>query len=312
MQAIFQATGINKTIFIIVISILTSLTTHSQTIVYHPFPASDANWIGRHLAGTYEQEQNDYDLYISGDTVIGPNTYHKLYQNGHVSFWPPTSGPTYNYHGKYAGAFRQDIVNKKVYLYKDGVDTLAYDYNLNVGDTLPPTCLTFSLSSRPYIRSIDSIIVDNQYRKRFWINGCNYALIEGIGSTFGAFEWIVCPFEGYDNLYCVKLDNQIAWTSSNGTGCSVTSISENSVVENKVIITQNPFSTMTTLIFSVNLKNSTLLIYDSSGKLVKQLKNISGNTITLHRDNLSSGIYFFRLNENDTIIAAEKIVITDN
>jgi hypothetical protein len=138
-------------------------------------------------------------------------------------------------------------------------------------------------------------------------------LIEGIGSTFGAFDHIVCPFEGYDNLYCVRMDNQTVWTSSAGGGnCTLTSINENIAAQSKVNISQNPFSAQTTLTSNVNLKNSTLLIYDSSGKLIKKLTNISGNTITIHRDNLPSAIYFFRWTQDAKIIATEKFVITDN
>jgi hypothetical protein len=304
------ATIKKRTFLFLLTSLLTSLTTHSQTNVYHPFPVSNTNWVGRHLAGTFEQTYNDYNLYISGDTIIGPYTYHKLYQNGHISYWPPNF-PAQNYYGMYMGAFRQNIANKRVYLFKNGVDTLAYDYNLNVGDTLQPSCLLVN-GVKPYVKSIDSVLIGNQYRKRFWINGCNYALIEGIGSTFGAFDKIMCPFEGFDDLYCVRLDNQIVWTRSNGGDCIFTSINEDIVAENKVTISENPFSTQTTLTSNGNLKNSILLIYDSSGKLVRRLTNRAGNAITIHRDNLPSGIYFFRLNQDDKIIATEKFVIIDN
>jgi hypothetical protein len=302
---------IKRGAFFLLTSLLIAITACSQTNVYHPFPVSNAMWIGRHLAGTFEQTYNDYNLYIAGDTTIGPYTYHKLYQNGRISFWPPTSTPDHNYYGEYIGAFRQNIANKRVYLYKNGVDTLAYDYNLNVGDTIRTSCLLIP-GFKPSIKSIDSVIVDNQYRKRFWINGCNYALIEGIGSTFGAFDWIMCPFEGFNDLYCVRMGSQIVWTSSIGGPCTLTSINEDFAVENKVIFSQNPFSTQTILTSNVNLKNSTVLIYDSSGKLIRKLTNASGNSITIHRDNLPNGIYFFRLNQDDKIIATEKLIIADN
>jgi hypothetical protein len=73
----------------------------------------------------------------------------------------------------------------------------------------------------------------------------------------------------------------------------------------------NPFSAETTFRTTENLKNATLTVYDSYGHIVKQIKNISGQTITLHRDNVPSGVYFSRLVQNNTLIATRKLVITD-
>jgi hypothetical protein len=241
-----------KISIILTILVLTLVVGQAQTNVYHPFPDSTAVWIGTNWSGggTGMLNYDDYNLYISGDTTIGSFIYHKLYRNGATSCWP--CPPSYNYYyGQYAGAFRQDIPNKKVYLYQYGNDTLAYDFNLNVGDTLATTCLTY-FHPNHYVQSIDSVFVGSQYRKRFWIDGCTYALIEGVGSMFGAFDYIVCPFEGGADLWCMRIDNQIAWTYSTGSNCGLTSINKNSIAENKISISQNPFSTETTLTSNSN------------------------------------------------------------
>ncbi|MEO6902522.1 MAG: T9SS type A sorting domain-containing protein [Bacteroidia bacterium] len=300
-----------KISIILTVLVLTLMVGQAQTNVYHPFPDSSAVWIGTSWSGwgTDKLNYDDYNLYISGDTTIGLFSYHKLYRNGVTHCWP--CPPLYNYYYKqYAGAFRQDIPNKKVYLYQYGNDTLAYDFNLNVGDTLATTCLTYWQPNH-FVQSIDSVLVGGQYRKRFWIDGCTYALTEGVGSMFGAFGYIACPFESGADLWCMRINNQIAWTYSTGSSCTLTSINKNSIVENKISISQNPFSTETSLTTTYNLINSTLSIYNSSGQLVKQIKNIFGQTITLHRDNLVSGIYFLRLTQDNKIFAIEKLVITD-
>jgi hypothetical protein len=41
------------------------------------------------------------------------------------------------------------------------------------------------------------------------------------------------------------------------------------------------------------------------------MKNISGKTVTLFRENLPSGIYFIRLIDENKTIAVEKLIITD-
>jgi hypothetical protein len=73
----------------------------------------------------------------------------------------------------------------------------------------------------------------------------------------------------------------------------------------------NPFSSSTTIRIIENLKNATLTIYNAYGQLLKQINNISGQTISLSRDNLPNGVYFIRLIEENKINATEKLIITN-
>lgn len=73
----------------------------------------------------------------------------------------------------------------------------------------------------------------------------------------------------------------------------------------------NPLNTSTTLQTIGNLKNAILTIYNTAGTIVKQVTNISGQTISLSRDNLASGLYLVRLTEEHKIIATAKIIIID-
>lgn len=80
---------------------------------------------------------------------------------------------------------------------------------------------------------------------------------------------------------------------------------------NELSIYPNPFSTQTTLVSSNVLTDATFIVYNSFGQQVKQIQNISGHTITFHRNDLTSGLYFIQLIENDKVIAVKKIVMTD-
>jgi len=82
---------------------------------------------------------------------------------------------------------------------------------------------------------------------------------------------------------------------------------------NKTIfsIFPNPFISSTTIESVGNLKNATLTIYNSYGQTLKEVKNISGQTVSLSRENLPSGLYFIKLTEENKSIAVEKILITD-
>jgi hypothetical protein len=73
----------------------------------------------------------------------------------------------------------------------------------------------------------------------------------------------------------------------------------------------NPFSAQTTLQTDNLFKDATLTVYNSFGQTVKQLGNISGQTIIFHRDNLPNGVYFIRLTQDNQVITRDKLVITD-
>lgn len=73
----------------------------------------------------------------------------------------------------------------------------------------------------------------------------------------------------------------------------------------------NPFNNQTVLQTDEYLNNATLTVVNIFGQTVKQIINISGQTIILFRDNLPGGLYFFRLSQDNKIITTNKIVITD-
>jgi hypothetical protein len=52
------------------------------------------------------------------------------------------------------------------------------------------------------------------------------------------------------------------------------------------LIFPNPFSSETIITTSKNLQDACLVVYNSIGRQVKQIKNILGQTCTLNRDNL--------------------------
>jgi hypothetical protein len=79
----------------------------------------------------------------------------------------------------------------------------------------------------------------------------------------------------------------------------------------QLIIYPNPFNTSAILEFNSIMKKADLEIYNQYGKIIKTIKNISGNKIKFDRDNLSAGIYFIHLKQENKSIITEKLVITD-
>lgn len=58
-------------------------------------------------------------------------------------------------------------------------------------------------------------------------------------------------------------------------------------------------------------KDAIFTVYNSFGQTIKQIKNISGKTITLHRDYLPMGLYFIHLTQDNKTITTDKLIITD-
>jgi len=310
-----------KVLFGLTVS-LTLTVAHGQTATYHPFPDSNAVW---NEGCVYLQNNtpvnNPQIFFLAGDTLISAITYKKVLTSGYKYYMIPSNNCCF-YYNQPAGDIRQDTAQRKIYLHMSPSDVLLYDFNLNIGDTLPVSYINYQGSGN-YVSSIDSVLVGTTYRKQYHIstnvdpNGfgiwdSNYVqLIEGIGSTFGLFSPLLPPFEGGCSLNCYSENNVVLYTNANSTCDMTVGINENNTADNFVNIYPNPFSSQTTLQTDNLFKNATLTVYNSYGQTVKQIKNISGQTITLFRDNIPSGLYFLRLTQDNKTFSADKLIITD-
>jgi hypothetical protein len=64
----------------------------------------------------------------------------------------------------------------------------------------------------------------------------------------------------------------------------------------------NPFSASTTIQAMGNLNDATLIVSNAYGQTVKCFEHLSGQSITISRDDLPSGLYFFRLEEGEVVV----------
>ncbi|MBI2279725.1 MAG: T9SS type A sorting domain-containing protein [Bacteroidetes bacterium] len=91
----------------------------------------------------------------------------------------------------------------------------------------------------------------------------------------------------------------------------INALDEKGHVDKQDLIFPNPFSFRVTLWIDKVLKDATLILYNSFGQQVRQVNNVSGQTVTLHRDNLPSGLYYIQLKQGNQTIATHKLIITD-
>lgn len=98
---------------------------------------------------------------------------------------------------------------------------------------------------------------------------------------------------------------------SDTTLCFIVGTGEIKPANTKISISPNPFSSVATIRSDAGFDHSTIKIMDAFGRQVKQIKNMTGHTIVLHRDHLSAGLYFVMLVKDNETIAMEKIVVVD-
>jgi hypothetical protein len=149
--------------------------------------------------------------------------------------------------------------------------------------------------------------------------GLNYEELEfnipSTGTNVGlvvTYEWIVPNNPGNQVRIRVVMDNMGTDYNDNSENFSISATLgiENIKNEIELSVYPNPFSAYTT--FEINNdKNEklVLILYDVQGKLNRTMNNSKGDKIILHRDNLTSGVYFYQLISNGEIRSQGKLVV---
>jgi hypothetical protein len=299
---------------ILFVSCCWSILSFGQTSVYHPFPDSNASW--NVLYSNYQCQWGDsqeyYSLVLDRDTVIGSHVYHKL-QVPYIEFiW--AGCPLFHQPGYY-GAIRSDHPNRKVYFYPaNGTEEeLLYDFTLEVGDTVQGHLYSW-WDSQDTVIAIDSVLVGEEFRKRWFINQWyDIYLIEGVGSTFGLIEpspGEVIDAPGYA-LLCFRQDGEPQYPDP-ATDCDlITSTPEDNLPQVEITVLPNP----TTGKFKVqnekckvSVEVKRIEVVGIDGRLL-QTRNPEPETRNPELDisNLPAGFYFINIYFEDQSIV-KKII----
>ena len=148
---------------------------------------SGAAWRYRIYDVDYITHVFDILIFLNGaDTTANGNTYHKLLSRNANSVVPNDSAPPVvsldaTFPDTYYGAIRES--GKKEYSLNatGGGETLMFDFNVSVGDSIP------AYSGMVRVTGIDSIMLSGVYHKRYLTNDTTYYVIEGVGSSRGLF-----------------------------------------------------------------------------------------------------------------------------
>ena len=298
---------------------LATVSSKAQTFVYHPFPDSGAVWMETiwwtFFGPPIIPVDNDYILFMDGDTIISGNNYKKLSSSG---YWHPQGMPydgANYYSDSCKGAFREDTVLKKVFYVPpySSTETLLYDFNLNIGDTLPVTYSNHSSSVT--VTSIDSVLMGSDYRKLIWLSmeresGMYAFIVEGMGASYGMLNDFVPWFESGSYLRCFSVNNQTLYSDTNFTCVFNVGFQELEKQNYSLVISPNPATNQFT-ISNKQFPIKEIEIHDVLGQRITNLASpeVSGpshsgeGSASIDISELAPGIYFVRvLGENKSAV----------
>lgn len=153
---------------------------------------------------------------------------------------------------------------------------------------------------------------------------CNMRIINPDGSTFVSWTHHSTVNHLCSYWFSTKTLPTMAGTYKfeaeyNGNTCTKpfkivsgpTHISEINESIYTIDIYPNPFSHQTVLHSNKTLNDVSISFYNEYGQLVKQMDNISGQSIILYREKLLKGLHFVQVLEQNKIIFSHKLIIID-
>ena len=272
---------------------------------YFPFPTDSAKW---NCLDWWQWSPDDiyltnYQYLMEGDTIINEKTYKKIYTQN-IDF----TGDLI-----YLGGLREDTL-KQIFFFpheaiypdppptgglsfpNDTSEHLLYTFNnLSVGMILPINVGNTVIE----VVGIDSILIGNEYRKRYQIDNSSLASqeywIEGIGSTLELFSPFTWDFEWSNYVLCFT--DSITYYINSPYGedsCHYelpTSINEFETI--KLIVYPNPADDIIRISGIDETGPQTVEIYNTLAQLVlSQTFNSFDSEIDVR--NLKPGLYFVK------------------
>lgn len=213
-----------------------------------------------------------------------------------------------------------------VYKYDESnnIDRLLFDFTLEVGDI-------FNLNGSAYdegapciptaaprdgimeVVEISTQFIAGADRKVIIFNeplppSTYITWIEGIGNISG-IDSIFGTIDGSSPGVLVCFSNNGETYFMNGaTSCDNTTLGLDELSKEEIILYPNPVTSVSVLQIPKSFQADLLLVYDVSGKLVKEIV-LDGNTHIINTMEYASGLYFYKLIENNQVLVSNKFII---
>ena len=286
-----------KTLFLsIVFMFLTIITVKAQP--YIPFIENYKVWSVANILyyfpiPGYRTITTKSFQFMNDTTSWNGKTYEILYGT--------TANPELgNWYEDFWYGYREE--NRKVYkseIYSDA-EEFIYDFSLTVGDSVYVDSM-YTYQTYAYVTVVDSVKINEMFRKRIQFDLPPDVWIEGIGSLYDPFNplhWFYMYGSGTE-LLCSTDTTGNLYMNPEYNSCYLDTImthrKEYGSVGNEVIIRSNPMSESAVINTGTDKTEFTSYnLYNSAGLLVQEEK-IQNIEFTLYRKNLPAGIYILQL-----------------
>jgi|688.fasta_scaffold440182_2 hypothetical protein len=255
----------------------------------------------------------DREYHLGSDTLISGNLYHTVLARG-IGYYaymapPPPVTPcsgTFSYQNDTLplAFIRQSGRTIRQWNTATQMDELMYDFDLQIGDTLPLSSVNYDPND--FVTAIDSVWIRNSFRKVFYTNG-GVQLTEGVGSNRGFLEPMSVMLECGYQFTCFSL-NDSTWLPVQGATCALVS-GVPKQDEAGITVFPNPANDE---LFIANLSNSisgNYLFSDLSGKEIFSGVLSPQHPVPLQTSQLCEGMYLLYLRTSDQALV-RKIIIT--
>jgi len=305
----------NFTLYLVMLSV----NTFGQ--VYTSFIDTNSIWRDtkidyfEHGASYMNYEIWDAQERLIGDTIINKK-YSKIYRTGfkHNYLWDHGvhSIDTVNDYCKlYIGGIREDSLKHVYYIDTVGKESLLFNFDLNLGDTLKSLFLQYEYNNPLVVSAIDSVQILDKYRKRFVLKGDYFNdslnLIEGIGSELGLlgniYSWNYISGM-YDYLSAYYYKNISSYTGYHlDMGKALINCNQLSIInliplnDNNIKVYPNPIYNQFWVVSSDNSQAKNIYVYDELGHQVLY-QSIYSNTSIIDMSLSPDGFYFIKIIDN--------------
>ena len=195
-------------------------------------------------------------------------------------------------------------------------------YTFNFSPAINSATLNFAgiSHSAKYKEEVVIYVNDNHYRipSAGGPTDCEpMAVLNSKGNINGCFDcagsgWYGTTISG--PIYELTVLDSLISGTPNGTVfslfiCESVSILDFSNATYPHYFIPNPLSDRTTIFLPKTINNVEILLFNAQGKLVNPKYSIENSVLILDRENLSSGIYYYKIMSNSNIIEAGKLII---
>lgn len=134
-----------------------------------------------------------------------------------------------------------------------------------------------------------------------WVKSCGMAVSDTTASS------VAMDINAQSVVYAIY--NDVVQGKAIVRKCGSARSGINELVHHSFNIYPNPFKDKTTFHTDDHLSNATLTVVNYLGQPIKQINHISGQNVTISREELVSGLYFVRLTEANKLVAQAKLLI---